>query len=148
MAVTVRALGDRDFFPWLDLFEGYCTFYKVDLTDEKALRVWSWISDKNHELDGAAAHDEDGNLVGFVHYRQVPHTLTARRGLYLDDIYVKPEGRNTGVGHALMAFAQEYAREHKLSTIELVTKPDNKEAQKLYEDLGARTEWLTYEIEV
>lgn len=148
MAVTVRPLGDRDFFPWLDLFAGYCNFYEVDITDEKALRVWSWISDKNHELSGAAALDDDRNLVGFVHYREVPHTLTAGRGLFLDDIYVKPEARNTGVGHALMEFAQEYAREHQLGSIELVTKPDNKEAQKLYEDLGARTEWLTYEIEV
>jgi ribosomal protein S18 acetylase RimI-like enzyme len=148
MAVTVRPLGDRDFFPWLDLFAGYCSFYDVELTDEKALRVWSWISDKSHELGGAAAHDDAGGLVGFVHFRQVPHTLTARRGLFVDDIYVKPEGRGGGVGHALLAFAQQYARDNGLSTIELVTKPDNEDAQKLYGDLGARTEWLTYEIEV
>jgi ribosomal protein S18 acetylase RimI-like enzyme len=148
MAVQVRPLGDRDFFPWLGLLEGYSTFYKSELTDEKALRIWSWIIDKNHPLDGAVALNDDDEMIGFVHYREVPLTLTASRGLFLDDLFVVEDARHAGAGRALIEFTKDFARTNHLTQIQLVTASDNKTAQKLYDDLGTRTDWVTYEIDV
>ena len=148
MSVQVRPLGDKDFFPWLGLFEGYSEFYKSDLTDEKALRVWSWIIDKNHDLDGAVAVDENGDFVGFTLYRAVPRTLSGDVGLFVDDLFVAPDARDTGIGRALMDFAKEYAKAHNYSSLQWVTAADNKTAQKLYDEVGTRTSWVTYEAEV
>jgi ribosomal protein S18 acetylase RimI-like enzyme len=148
MSVQVRPLGDKDFFPWLGLFEGYSEFYKSDLTDEKALRVWSWIIDKNHDLDGAVAVDDNGDFVGFTLYRAVPRTLSGDVGLFVDDLFVAPDARDTGIGRALMDFAKEYAKAHNYSSLQWVTAADNKTAQKLYDEVGTRTSWVTYEAEV
>ena len=148
MAIHVRALGDKDFFAWLGLFEGYSEFYKSELTDEKALRVWSWIIDRNHVLNGAVAVNDDGDFVGFAHYREVPNTLSATRGLFIDDLFVVPEHRTSGVGRSLIEFAKDYAAEQKLTTVQWITAADNETAQRLYDDVGTRTDWVTYEIEL
>jgi GNAT superfamily N-acetyltransferase len=148
VSVQVRPLVDRDFFTWLGLFEGYSDFYKSTLTDEKALRVWSWITDRNHELEGSVAVDDSGDLLGFVHYRQVPRTLDATRGLFLDDLFVVPGSRGNGVGRALMDFATQYARDNGLTQVQWVTAADNKTAQRLYAGVGTKTDWVTYEIEL
>lgn len=148
MSIKVRALGDKDFFSWLGLFEGYSEFYKSTLTDEKALQVWSWIIDKNHVLAGAVAVNDEGDFIGFAHYREVPNTLSATRGLYLDDLFVVPESRSTGVGRALIESAKLYATENHLSTLSWITAADNVEAQRLYDDVATRTDWVTYEIEL
>jgi ribosomal protein S18 acetylase RimI-like enzyme len=148
MTVQVRPLGDKDFFSWLGLWEGYSEFYESDLTDEKALQVWSWIIDKNHDLDGAVALNDDGDMIGFALYRQFPRTLSADRGLFLDDLFVAPDSRSTGAGRALIDFVKDYAKQHKLKQIQLVTAADNETAQHLYDEIGTRTEWVTYEIEV
>jgi GNAT superfamily N-acetyltransferase len=148
MSVRVRALGDKDFFSWLGLFEGYSEFYKSELTDEKALQVWSWIIDKNHVLTGAVALNEAGDFVGLAHYRSVPDTLSATNKLFLDDLFVAEDARGQGTGRALMEFAREYARAHKMTEIQLITAADNSTAQILYDEMGTRTQWVTYEIPV
>lgn len=148
MSVAVRPLGGKDFFSWLDLFEGYSEFYESELTDVKALQVWSWIIDKNHPLTGAVAVNDEGDFVGFAHYRAVPHTLSATTGLCLDDLFVKADARGAGVGRAIMDFVKRYAKDHKLNRIRLITAADNATAQILYDQVGTRTDWVTYEITV
>ncbi|KGJ77141.1 hypothetical protein GY21_08265 [Cryobacterium roopkundense] len=148
MSVQVRPLGDKDFFSWLGLFEGYSEFYENELTDEKALQVWSWIIDKNHPLTGAVAVNDDGAFVGLAHYRPVPQTLSATTGLYLDDLFVAADARGAGVGRAIMDFVKRYAKDHNLSRIRLITAADNATAQILYDQVGTRTDWVTYEIAV
>ncbi|SEN66178.1 GNAT family N-acetyltransferase [Cryobacterium sp. TMT1-3] len=148
MSVTVRPLGDKDFFPWLGLFEGYSAFYESELTDQKALQVWSWIIDPNNSLDGAVAVDDRGDFVGLAHYRTVPRTLSGDLALFLDDLYVAEDARGKGVGTLLMDFTKAYARERKLAQVQLVTAADNATAQVLYDQVGTRTDWVTYEIDV
>lgn len=144
MAVQVRPLVDRDFFPWLGLWEGYSEFYHSEVTDEKALRVWTWLMDKHHELSGFVAVDGD-ELVGLVHVREYPRTLTADRALYLDDLFVVPASRGRGVGSSLIARAKQTARERGLGAISWITAPDNQTAQQLYDTVAERTDWITYE---
>ncbi|MEJ3404030.1 GNAT family N-acetyltransferase [Rathayibacter sp. YIM 133350] len=144
MSVQVRPLVDRDFFNWLGLWEGYTEFYASELTDTKALRVWTWLMDKNHDLSGFVA-EEDGQLVGLAHVREYPRTLEGDRALFLDDLFVAPDARSHGVGAALIEKAREVARERGLRTVTWITAADNDTAQKLYDQVGARTEWVTYE---
>ncbi|MBX0298565.1 GNAT family N-acetyltransferase [Cryobacterium sp. 1639] len=148
MSVQVRPLGDKDFFPWLGLFEGYSEFNKSDLTDEKALRVWSWIIDKNHDLDGAVAVDDNGDFVGFTLYRAFPRTLSGDVGLFIDDLFVTSAVRDSGVSQSLLEFAREYAKAHNYRTLQWVNTSDEKSVRKLYDEVGTRTSWVTYQAEV
>ena len=148
MSVTVRPLGDKDFFPWLGLFEGYSAFYESELTDQIALQVWSWIIDANNSLDGAVAVNDAGDFVGFAHYRTVPRTLSGDLALFLDDLFVTEDSRGQGVATQLMDFTKSYARARKLAQVPLLTAADNATAQVLYDQVGTRTDWVTYEIDV
>ncbi|TFD21164.1 GNAT family N-acetyltransferase [Cryobacterium sp. TMS1-13-1] len=148
MSVTVRPLGDKDFFPWLGLFEGYSAFYESELTDQIALQVWSWIIDANNSLDGAVAVNDAGDFVGFAHYRTVPRTLSGDLVLFLDDLFVTEDSRGQGVATQLMDFTKSYARARKLAQVQLLTAADNATAQVLYDQVGTRTDWVTYEIDV
>lgn len=145
MTVNIRPIADGDFFNWIGLFEGYTTFYKQEFTDQKALIVWSWISDKDHETFGFVA-ERDGELVGLIHLREFARPLAASRGLFVDDLYVVDEVRGSGIGSALLDTAKQYAHENNLSVVRWITAPDNEVAQVLYDKVATKTEWLTYDM--
>ena len=152
MSITVRPAADGDFFAWLGLYEKYAAFYKTALTDEKALLVWSWLIDPRHEENALVVvddeADEDNRLVGLAHYREFARPLESDRGLFLDDLYVDESSRGHGAGKALIEAVRGIAQERKLGVVQWITAPDNETAIRLYEELGTRTPWVTYEIEL
>ena len=147
MAFQIRELTVSDFFAWLGLFEGYSEFYSSETTGDKVLRVWQWLTDAENSLTGVLALDDDGTPLGLAHYRTVPDTLSATNGLYLDDLFVSPAARSRGVGRALLAHVQTVATDRNFSRVSWITGPDNTQAQKLYDDVATRTDWVTYELE-
>jgi ribosomal protein S18 acetylase RimI-like enzyme len=138
MSVHVRPLADGDFFSWLGLYEGYGEFYNTTITDEKALLAWSWI-------EGVVAVDED-RIVGLAHFYEFPRPVYGGRGLYIDDLYVEPQARRVGVGHQLIEYARSIAHSRGLDIVRWVTESDNTIAQKLYNEVGSRTDWITYDL--
>ncbi|MFF2273968.1 GNAT family N-acetyltransferase [Agromyces sp. NPDC058136] len=146
MTNEIRLAGDDDFFGWLPLFESYCTFYETELDDAKALIVWNWLRDEHNPLQAALAVDEAGTPVGLAHFRQVPETLTATNGMYLDDLYVVEEHRGNGTGRALIEFVHARAAEIGHGGVAWITAADNESAQRLYDSLATRTSWVTYEM--
>jgi GNAT superfamily N-acetyltransferase len=146
MTHEIRAVTDDDFFGWLPLFEAYCEFYDTELDDSKALIVWNWIRDGDDPLDAVLAVDDEGTPIGLAHFRSVPDTLQATRGLHLDDLYVDERVRGTGVGRALIEFVHARSLEVGSGGVSWITAADNSEAQRLYDELATRTSWVTYEM--
>lgn len=146
MAYEIRPVRDEDFFGWLPLFEGYCSFYEQELDDQKALTVWTWLRDPAYPLEGALAVDEAGTPVGLAHFRPVHDTLTATIGYFLDDLFVGDEHRQGGIGRALIEYAQARSAERGSGVLNWITAADNETAQKLYDALGRRTSWVMYEM--
>ena len=76
-------------------------------------------------------------------------SVSATDVVLLNDLYVRPEHRGTGVGEALVAATVEVARERDASHVRWFTALDNRPAQRLYERVGAeRSAWFEYEIAV
>ncbi|GAA1513892.1 ribosomal protein S18 acetylase RimI-like enzyme [Agromyces terreus] len=146
MTYEIRRASEDDFFGWLPLFEAYCRFYETELDDAKALIVWNWISDEHDPLQAALAVSEEGTPVGLAHYRVVPDSLSATRGMHLDDLYVDEESRGSGIGTALIRHVHERAGEVGAAGVSWITAADNESAQRLYDSLAARTTWVTYEM--
>lgn len=146
MSITIRTLADGDFFSWLGLYEGYAAFYGTPLTDEKALRVWTWLNDASHEENAFVAVDENGALTGLAHYREFTRPLESDRALFIDDLFVATEVREQGTGTALINAVRELAAERGFGVVQWITASDNEAAQRLYDTVGTRTPWVTYEI--
>ncbi len=148
MAFEIRPVRDRDFFNWLPLFASYGEFYGTPVPDEKALLVWSWISENQHGVSALVAEDEDGTLVGLAHFRTFPRPLEGGTGIYIDDLFVAPDARGKGIATALIERVTDIARSQRAGIVRWVTAPDNDEAQILYDKVAKRTDWLTYDLAV
>ena len=142
----VRDATPADFEAWRALYRGYADFYEVEQTDEMAERVWGWILDPAHEVHAIVAEDDEGRLVGIAHYRPVARPLAASIGCYLDDLFVSPAARGSGVGGALLAELRRRARANGWSVVRWITAADNATAQRVYDRVAERTMWATYDM--
>ncbi|MET0933787.1 MAG: GNAT family N-acetyltransferase [Mycetocola sp.] len=148
MTFEIRPARDRDFFNWLPLFADYGDFYGTPVPDEKALLVWSWITEKTHGLAALVAQDDDGNLIGLAHYRTFARPLAGGTGIFIDDLFVAPDARGKGVATALIERVTEIARAQRSGIVRWVTAPDNDEAKALYDKVAEPTTWVTYDLTV
>ena len=75
-------------------------------------------------------------------------TWTGLRGLYLEDLYVRPEMRGRGVGRALLAHLARLARERDCARFEWSVLNWNEPAIRFYRRLGAvpMDEWTVFRL--
>ena len=146
MTASVRRVQENEFFTWLDLYVGYGEFYETPVTDEKALLVWSWITDPENELEAYFAVDDEGTPIGLAHVREFVRPLDGSKGLYLDDLFVSPDARGAGAGSALLEAARDAAKERGLSVVRWITAKDNETARRLYDKVAEKTKWVTYDL--
>ena len=75
---------------------------------------------------------------GFAIYFYNYSTFLARPGLYLEDLFVKPEFRGHGAGKALLLHLARLANARGCGRMEWAVLDWNEPAIKFYESLGAR----------
>lgn len=143
--VVVRPIEPEDREAWAELFRGYRTFYEIEGRAEVVDRVWGWLQDPGHEVDAIVAV-LDGRVVGFAHHRSYSRPSEGETGLFLDDLFTAPDVRGRGVARALIERLTEIARARGAAKVRWMTAPDNHTAQRLYDDVAARTDWLTYDL--
>ena len=144
---TVAPLRHTDRQRWGELYAAYARFYEVEQTEEMRERAWSWLVDSAHEATGLGART-DGELVGIAHLRPFARPLAAASGLYLDDLFVDPAARSSGVGARLLEAARTLARENGHGVVRWITASDNATARRLYDGVAEATEWVTYDMKV
>lgn len=91
---------------------------------------------------------EDGKEVGFALFFHNYSTFVGRSGLYLEDLFVKPEYRGKGYGKALITKLAEIAVERNCGRMEWTCLDWNKPSIDFYLSLGATPmdEWTTYRL--
>lgn len=145
-AFTIDRPRSDDFAAWRPLWSGYCTFYAVPDTEEKAETLWSWLMDPAHPVKAFVARRPDGGLLGFTHYRPYHRPIAAAVGCFLDDLFVHPDARGGGAAEALVLRVAEEARANGWAVVRWITAEDNARARALYDRIAAKTHWVTYEI--
>lgn len=90
----------------------------------------------------------DDVVVGFALFFYNFSTFLTKKGLYLEDLYVKPEYRGKGYGKALFTNLADRALAEGCGRFEWSVLKWNKSAIKFYEKLGAEPmdEWVTYRL--
>ena len=90
----------------------------------------------------------DGKPAGFTLFFHNFSTFLGRPGLYIEDLYVRPEYRGKGIGKALLSFCAELAKERNCGRMEWWVLKWNP-ARKFYDKIGAKSmdEWVVYRLE-
>ena len=91
---------------------------------------------------------EGDSAVGFAVYFYNFSTWLGRAGLYLEDLFVKPEKRGKGYGRALLVDLAKIARDRGCGRMEWAVLNWNEPAIKFYRALGARpmNEWTVFRL--
>jgi GNAT superfamily N-acetyltransferase len=92
----------------------------------------------------AVLAEEHGVAVGFALYFHNFSTFLGRPGLYLEDLFVRPEYRGRGYGKALMVFVARLAQARGCGRLEWSVLDWNRPAREFYRTLGARPldDWI------
>lgn len=112
--------------------------------DETTLMTWIFDKQKAEVIFAV----EDGEEVGFALYFHNFSTFLGRAGIYLEDLYVKPEHRGKGYGKAILKKLAEIAVERGCGRLEWWCLDWNKPSIDFYRSLGAEpmSDWTVYRI--
>jgi GNAT superfamily N-acetyltransferase len=89
-----------------------------------------------------------GRIEGMAIWFLTFSTWTGRSGIHLEDLYVRPEARSSGIGRALLAELAAIARRSGYGRLEWSVLTWNKSALRFYRSLGAEPldEWIGYRL--
>jgi GNAT superfamily N-acetyltransferase len=92
--------------------------------------------------------EEEGKAVGFALFFHNYSTFLGKPGIYLEDLFVVPEQRGSGIGRALLERLAQIAVERDCGRLEWAVLDWNRDAIAFYERLGARpnSEWTVYRL--
>jgi GNAT superfamily N-acetyltransferase len=90
----------------------------------------------------------EGEAAGFALFFHNYSTFLARPGIYLEDLYVRPDARGRGVGLALLAGMARLALERGCGRLEWAVLDWNEPALAFYRRLGAvpMDEWTVHRV--
>jgi len=145
---TLRPAELRDVGAIVQLIRGLAEFenltHLVQVTPEK-LRPQLFGEKPAAEALVAELGDgkSGGEVVGFALFFTNFSTFLAQPGLYLEDLYVKPEHRGAGIGEALLTRLGRIAVERDYGRFEWSVLDWNANAIRFYERMGATVmpEW-------
>jgi GNAT superfamily N-acetyltransferase len=147
VAPTIRSVARADFPQWLPLWEGYNKFYgrsgKTALPDEITQMTWARFFDAYEPVYALVAED-DGQLVGLVHYLFHRSTISIAPTCYLQDLFTKESARGKGIGGRLIDAVYERAQLAGVSRFYWHTHESNSTAMKLYDKVAERSGFVVY----
>jgi GNAT superfamily N-acetyltransferase len=92
--------------------------------------------------------EADGMTVGFALFCHNYSTFLGRRGLWLEDLFVRPASRGQGIGRALLEHLAEVAVARGCGRLEWAVLDWNQPAINFYQQLGAKPmdEWTVFRV--
>ncbi len=88
------------------------------------------------------AEGADRERVGFIHLQRTRDFFAGHSNCHIADLAVLPKYEGMGVGRALLAHAEDWAREQHCQLMTLAVFPGNERARALYESTGYATDLL------
>lgn len=114
------------------------------VADEATLEEWIFERQKAEVIFAV----EEGTEVGFALFFHNFSTFLGRAGIYLEDLYVRPECRGRGYGKAILKKLASIAVERGCGRLEWWCLDWNKPSIDFYLSLGAEpmSDWTVYRI--
>ena len=143
---VVRRLAAEDRTEWERLYAGYCAFYEREVSPAQLDTLWSWIDDGRLVALVACSSESPAELAGIAHVREFIRPVAAVVAGFMDDLFVDPTHRGTGVVQALLDAVREHARAEGWERVRWITADSNDRARAVYDRVATRTAWVTYDL--
>ena len=145
--VEFRRAEEKDAALILRFIRELAAYEKLDgqvVATEELLREWIFEKGKAEVLFPV----ENGVEVGFALFFHNFSTFLGRAGLYLEDLYIRPEHRGKGYGKATLQKLARIAVERGCGRLEWSCLDWNKPSIDFYLSLGAEPmeEWTVYRL--
>ncbi len=145
--MLIRAVSAADYAGWAPLWAGYNAFYErsgpTAVPEATTLITWARFLDPAEPMHALVA-EQDGRLVGLVHYLFHRSTNMVEPNCYLADLFTTPETRGQGVGRALIEAVYARATQAGAFRVYWQTHETNTTAQALYNKLAERSGFIIY----
>ena len=145
---TIREAREEDTPLILQFITELAVYERMEadvVATEEGLREQLFVRKNAEALIG----EEEGTAVGFALFFHNFSTFLGRAGLYLEDLYVRPEARGKGYGKAFLHRLAHTAVERGCGRMEWACLNWNQPSIEFYLSLGARpmSEWTVYREE-
>jgi len=143
--IIIRKLQFDDFPKWLPLWDGNNLGQR---NEEVTTETWARICDPlNWQVNGLCA-EQNGELLGIVHYILHPTTGNINPVCYMQDVYVDPAHRRKGVGKRLVEGVTKVGSTQKWARMYWLTQDGNQEAKAMYANFGIKLNFSFYVLPI
>jgi GNAT superfamily N-acetyltransferase len=146
--LTIRAVTEEDVETLFELILELAAYEKLsdEVSGDAETLSRSLFEERTAE---ALLAELDGEAVGYAILCGTFSSFECKGGIWIEDIYVRPESRRAGAGRALFARTAELAVERGFPRIEWAALDWNELALGFYDRLGARRmdEWRLLRLE-
>ena len=143
-ALQIRPLRAADRPEWEEMWHDYLAFYETTVAPEVYDCTFSRLLGDDPQDFSCLVAEQDGRLVGLVHFLFHRHAWKIENVCYLQDLYARPETRGTGVGRALIEAVYAAADRAGAPAVYWLTQDSNETARRLYDRIGKLTPFIRY----
>ncbi len=145
---TIRPATERDAAVILSLIKGLAEYEKLSHEVVATEELLSATLFGPHPVAEVILGDYDGKPVSFALFFHNYSTFLGRPGIYLEDLFVKPEMRRRGFGKVMLAYVANLAKERQCGRLEWSVLDWNEPAWKFYKSIGAvpMDQWTVHRV--
>ena len=146
MTATIRKLDQADEPRWRALWDEYTRFYEREPDEALTRHTWARLMDFASPINCVVAEVKGQGIAGIAHYILHENTGTLTPVCYLQDLYVDPVVRATGVGASLIDWLLAEAKTQGWSRVYWNTRENNYRARGLYDKYTPHSGFLRYVV--
>ena len=143
--VVLRRPQQADFNEWSGLWAAYLAFYETSRGEDVHRTLFDRLLSGDPRHFHAFVAERAGKLVGLVHFVFHPHGWRVEDTCYLQDLYVTPGARGTGLGRKLIEAVYDAADGAGAPSVYWLTQEFNAEARQLYDRVAEVTPFIRYQ---
>jgi GNAT superfamily N-acetyltransferase len=149
MEFNIAAVETEDLPELLSLIRELACFEGLEQEVESTVELLKEAFFGSQAAAGALMARQGGEAAGYAIYFYTFSSFVGRKGIWLEDLYVRPQFRKQGLGRALIEAVARVGVEQKCGRFEWTALNWNTTALDFYEKLGAKTmgEWVILRLD-